>query len=58
MPATSETTTVNIAGIDEELADLIKQVLSELLQSDLVRSVFAQIIDGLPVGKNLRRDDN
>lgn len=44
-------TTVKLADINEERGALVKQVLSTLLQSGVVKNVFAQVIDGLPVGK-------
>lgn len=49
MPAVSDTTTVGLADIDQERANIVKRVLSAVLRCDIVRNVFAQVIDGLPI---------
>ncbi|PGH01798.1 hypothetical protein AJ80_08965 [Polytolypa hystricis UAMH7299] len=44
-------TTVSIADIEQERADILKHVLSTVLRTDIARDIFAQVIDGLPISK-------
>jgi hypothetical protein len=41
--------TVSLKDVDQDRANVIRRVLSAVLRSDKVRSVFAQIIDGIPI---------
>lgn len=48
----SEKATISLEDIDQDRASVIRRVLSAVLHCDNVRCVFAQIIDGLPIGRN------
>jgi hypothetical protein len=49
MSAISDTATVPLTVIDQERAHILKQNISAILRCDNARSIFAQVIDGLPV---------
>lgn len=49
MAPSHKTISVNLVDIDQERAGVLRGVFSTLLGSNIVKDVFAQVIDGLPI---------
>lgn len=59
MTTAHKATTVGLADINQERADILRRELSSVLREDIVKDVLAQVIDGLPVAKTyIRVNDN
>lgn len=52
MASTTNSVTISLADIEPEKSTVFQRVLFAVLRSTVVKSVFSQIIDGLPVNRN------
>lgn len=44
-------TTVRLADIEQERANIFRRLVSDVLRCDIARNIFAQIIDGVPTNE-------
>lgn len=51
MATSHKPTTINLADINQKPANILRRVLFTILHNKVVKDIFAQVIDGLPIAR-------